>query len=681
MKSHSSKHIRFPGWAFLCALAVYLELLLHIWTAETLVLGRLGAILLFGLGAGAALGFLVSLLKPTAEKWTAAVLGLALGVLMLIEYFLNDSFGTYMTVKSIFTGAEGVATGYFETVMNLLAKSWWRIGLVLLPVAAYVLVAQPRKRSPKRLAALALAAALSFGGGFGLVHLTKLDTALLSTAANFDGSVRAFGLNMTLVLDLTGKFSGGGNVQFEIPEIPETTQPQTTPPETQPGTEPQETTEPTEPPVVYMPHAYDLDFAALAEESRSQEIASVHRYVASLTPAMENEMTGLFAGKNLILITAEAFCAEAIDPELTPTLYRLATQGIHFTDYYHPVWGAGTTGGEFANLVGAIPYNGVDTMMEAKEQNLFFTMGNQLQKLGYTSAAFHNNDHTFYNRHQTHTYLGYDTFFAYGNGMEELISNVWTRSDLEMVDVTLPEYLDQQPFSLYYMTVSGHSSYNSYNAMAQKNYHLVEDLQLSTTVKYYLATQIELDRALESMVRMLEEAGIADDTVIVLSTDHYPYGLASSDTWGNGVDFLAELYGVPYVTETTRDHSALILWSGCLEDMDITVTDPVYALDILPTLSNLFGLEYDSRLMIGRDVFSDEEPLVIWPLSGSWKTDKGYYNAKQGLFTPAEGVEVEEGYVERIQSIVRNKITFCKSIQWYNYYNVISDLMGFERKQ
>ena len=102
-------------------------------------------------------------------------------------------------------------------------------------------------------------------------------------------------------------------------------------------------------------------------------------------------------------------------------------------------------------------------------------------------------------------------------------------------------------------------------------------------------------------------------------------------------------------------------------------------MDILPTLSNLFGVEYDSRLMVGRDVFSDTEPLVFWPLSYSWKTDKGTYNAKTGKFTPLEGVEVPEGYVDSINATVRNKINVSRGVQWYDYFNYITAELGIEK--
>ena len=678
MKAIFAKKFHFPGWLFLVGMSVYAEALLYIWVADTFVAGRFATILAFGLAFGSALGLITSFLPPKGEKWTALVLGSLLGVLCLVEYFLHDAFQYFMPLISIFTTAGDVAGGYSGTIISLVLKNLWRIGLLLLPVVLYAVFTIPTRPNWKRSAALLAAAGALYAGGIGMIRLVDLDTVHLSAAANFDSKVKSFGLSMGITLDLTGSaIVGQDEVEFDF-DIPvqETTAP-TEDPVTEQTQPTPETTEPTEPPVVYELHSFDLDFAALAESETSKDIQKLHQYIASLTPDMENEYTGLFEGKNLILITAEAFSAEVIDPELTPTLYRMATQGIQFTDYYHQLWGCGTTGGEFANVLGLVPYGGTTTMMEAVEQDMFLTMGNQLQKLGYVSGAFHNNDYTYYNRHLTHTHLGYDKFYGCGNGMEQEISGGWTRSDAEMFQVTLPEYLEQdEPFSLYYMTVSGHSSYSvSGNAMARKNFDLVQDLPYSDYVKGYLAANMELELAMAYTIAALEEAGIADDTVIVISTDHYPYGLAPSDTWGNQ-DYLAELYGSSWNNDQARDHSALIIWSGCLEDMDIVVDDPVSALDILPTLSNLFGLEYDSRLLVGRDVFSDSEPLVFWPLTYSWKTDKGFYDGQTGEFFPAEGVTVAEGYVDAVNSKVQNKCVYSRAVHYQNYFNVISALVN-----
>ena len=235
-----------------------------------------------------------------------------------------------------------------------------------------------------------------------------------------------------------------------------------------------------------------LDFAALAESTPNSGVGVLHHYINSLTPARENQYTGLFKGKNLILITAEAFTKQVIDPKLTPTLYRMATRGIQFTDYYQPAWGGSTTTGEFSNVVGMIPSTGGMCMNQAVRQDLFLTMGHQLQKLGYFSAAYHNHNANFYDRNKTHTHLGYDRFLARYGGLEG-ITGVFPESDLEMIDVTVPQYIDHQPFSIYYMTVSGHCMYSlKENAMARKNYDVVADMDHCEAVKCYYASQQEL---------------------------------------------------------------------------------------------------------------------------------------------------------------------------------------------
>ena len=90
----------------------------------------------------------------------------------------------------------------------------------------------------------------------------------------------------------------------------------------------------------------------------------------------------------------------------------------------------------------------------------------------------------------------------------------------------------------------------------------------------------------------------------------------------------------------------------------------------MPTLSNLFGLEYDSRLLVGRDVFSNQQPLVIWA-DYSWLTEKGYYSTSFGTFTPNEGVAVSDDYVDRIKAIVANKFSFSRGVLDYDYYGIL----------
>ncbi len=240
----------------------------------------------------------------------------------------------------------------------------------------------------------------------------------------------------------------------------------------------------------------------------------------------------------------------------------------------------------------------------------------------------------------------------------------------------MEDYIYDQPFNVYYMSFSGHSPYTaSYNDHVGIYFDQVDHLDHSDMVKGYLASQLDFEASLTVLVNKLEELGIADATIIAISTDHYPYGLTKSATWKNTTDHMAELFGLERYDMFQRDHSALIIWSGCLEDMDILVEDPVFSLDLLPTLSNLFGVEYDSRLLAGRDVLSDQEPIIFWP-NYSWKTDKGTYNRSQNTFTPAEGVTVDDGYIDRINAIVANRITYSRSVTDKNFFGQLAKDIG-----
>ena len=300
-------------------------------------------------------------------------------------------------------------------------------------------------------------------------------------------------------------------------------------------------------------------------------------------------------------------------------------------------------------------------------------MGSQLDRLGYYGKAYHNNDYTYYSRHTTHNNIGYsDGFMGYGNGMEKYVKPTWPESDVEMFMGTIPEYIDKQPFNIYYMTVSGHSNYwRSANAMTDKHWDRVQELPYSTEVKGYFAANLELEDSLTYLLEQLEAYGILDDTVIVISTDHFPYGLDSDAGLGN-MPVLSELYGYRVTDYFQQDHSRLIIWSGCLEDMEPIVVDaPTFSLDILPTWSNLFGTEFDSRLMPGRDVFSDAPALVFNP-NYDWKTELGTYYSSKNKFVPAsEDVVIPEGYVEYMKAVVRNKIKYCAGVLDTDYFRLL----------
>lgn len=404
----------------------------------------------------------------------------------------------------------------------------------------------------------------------------------------------------------------------------------------------------------------ELDFAALAEGEENETVRSLHEYFAMQTPTKKNEKTGMFAGCNLIFITAEGFSYLAIDPELTPTLYRMQTEGMQFSEFYTAYWGVSTSDGEYVNLTGTIPKSGTWSFYDTAENAMPLTMVQQLKREGYSAYAFHDHSYTYYHRDKSHPNLGY-IFKAVGNGLE--ITEQWPESDVEMIDVSTADFVSQEPFHVYYMTVSGHLPYSfdeSDNAIAAKNSALVEELPYSEPVRAYLACQIELDRAMELLLQRLEEAGVLENTVIVLTADHYPYGLSieeQSELAGHELDPHFEIY-----------RNALLIYKKGMAPE--TVTRRCSALDILPTLSNLFGLDFDSRLYMGQDIFSDAAPFLLFS-DRSWITEDGSYYTIGEELTLFGDKEITPEEIEYYNNIVANKFLVSQWILEEDYWRVL----------
>jgi len=404
----------------------------------------------------------------------------------------------------------------------------------------------------------------------------------------------------------------------------------------------------------------DIDFSNLISEESDQAIKDMHQYFSSVQPTEKNDYTGKYKGYNLILLTAEGFSPFAIDKNVTPTLFKLAHEGYQFTNFYTPIWQVSTSDGEYVALQSLIPKSGVWSFQESGKNHLPFVLGNRLKKLNYSSRAYHNHTYTYYGRNISHPNLGYD-YKGLGNGLD--VKETWPESDLEMMEKTVPEYIHDEPFHTYYMTVSGHMQYSfTGNYMAWKNKKYVEHLPYSDEAKAYIATQIELDRALEHLLAELEKAGVADRTLIALSADHYPYGLDDQtidELAGHSIEKNFELY-----------KNTFILYTKGMEPE--VISKPASSLDILPTLSNLLGLEYDSRLLMGKDIFSNSEPLIPF-LNKSFITDKGTYNAETRTFTPTNGEQINEDYIKHISSIVEAKFYYSTKILEKDYYRKIEN--------
>lgn len=589
-------------------------------------------------------------------------------------------------------GADALTT-YWREALTGIANNWYGILLMALPVVIAVLLDKKGKLT---------FSAIDVSGGFysllwGAVAACAMGVLLICgyyTKAEYYHDyqgyydplslVESYGLPPTLARGMLGELLPEAEEEvlfaesdkavvstvIAAPTAAPTVKPQETsaPSVTQ---EPQATPEPTPEPIDTSPNVFNIDFETL----RSKVDAKAYRKVVSayegLEPTNKNEYTGMFEGYNLIFLTAEGFSPYVVSEELTPTLYKLLNEGIIAKNYYVPLWQTSTSDGEYVNLTGLIP-NQQFSMKRSGVNKQPYSLAAYFAGEGVYCYGFHNGTLSYYERNISHPNMGYD-FMASTLGdlsQEEWGHKIfpmenakkWPSSDLDMMKATLPYYIEQERFHVYYMTISGHLNYNFLgNSMSGKNKALVQDLPYSTEGKAYIACSLELDRALEYLLAELEKAGKLEKTVIVMSADHYPYGM--------NVDNYEELAGRELEGTLDIYRNSLVFWNSEMEP--IVVEKPCCSVDLLPTILNLFGFEYDSRLYAGRDILSDSEGLVIFS-DRSFITDHMQYNKKtKELIYTGEGVAEEE--YEKMKSLVKTIYDYSAGILNQDFYRYVEE--------
>ena len=630
------------------AVPVYLEVVLHLCIYHQ-VNGRIIFPILFALSVGALLFALCSLLPPKAGKW---MLCLLLGLLTFyfeVQLVYNSIFGEFMALMQMFTGAGAITNFFWQTLYGI----WQAMPMVLLllipAVVTIVLAAKnvfvlPQLKWYRPVAAVAAFVLIHFGtvavmaaGGDGPYTVYGLYT---SAGTGTEVSVHNIGLLSTTRLECKymlfpqdGQENAELTVSLGVPDYD------------------------------LDPKAYnvlDLDFEALEGSTNNEALQALDRYFASEEATEKNEYTGLLEGYNLITICAESFSSRLIDPERTPTLYYLSTNGLIFENYYG-TYGSNTTNGEYTFCMGNYPdmsrSKAAASFFASQKNYLPFCLGNEFLEQGYQTWAYHNYSGEYYSRRDTHPNMGY-TFQSAGDGLDIEIN--WPSSDLEMMEASMDDYLSSdQPFHAYYMTFSGHYQYDWNNPMSLKNKAMAENLPYSEAVQAYIACNNELEQALTYLLGRLEEAGVADKTVIILTNDHYPYGLT--------IDQFSELAGEEIDETFEKYRNSFICYIPGMEPT--TIDTYCSTVDVLPTILNLFGLPYDSRLLAGRDILSPQAYDMAVLSDQSFVTENYGFDAATGevvVFT--EGYEVDETDLLQRQTIIQNQFQASLDVLNQDYY-------------
>ncbi len=631
---------------------MYLEVLFRLFTNGTIFNISFLYVFLYSLFASILISFLVSLFNSTINKVIYYISIFVISFIYGVQLCIYRMFGFYFDLSLL--SATDQVTKFAGDGFKLIIENIIEILLLLLPFILLLVFIKKIiiRKSELKISIMKLISCI-------LVYLVFIGTLYINgdninsakelyfNVSNNELNIRKFGVLNAFRIDVKRSIFGFDAKVNIIDDYVD--------PDDNDGDD-------EEVEIVYEYNNLDIDFDSLIADEANSTIKMMHEYFKNESGTLQNEYTNYFEGKNLILFMAESFNEIAVREDITPTLYKLVNSGFKFNNFYTPTISS-TIGGEFQELTGLVAASGFLSPWKSGENYFPFGVATEFQNMGYSTYAYHNHTYTFQSRNKYLAALGFNNYLGCRNGLENRINcNQWPESDVEMIEATISDYIgSEEPFMVYYVTVSGHGDYGfNYSAMARKHKDDVANLDYSEKPLSYLAAQIELDQALELLIEKLDEAGKLEDTVIALVGDHYPYYLSLDE-----VNDIAT-YEKDSVVEINR--SNFILWNS---EMDTVEIDKVGSqIDVLPTIYNLFGVEYDSRLIIGKDILSTEPGLAIFGNS-SWVSDKGTYFASSGEFVSRDGSTVDDDYIKYMNSVVSNKILMSRYIMQYDYYRKV----------
>lgn len=645
-------------------LFIYEETVFHLFVFENFTINYL-YIILFSIPIGSICYLLSNLLKG---KWNRipSYIFISLVIFLFISNFIY--YKVYLSIISLYSFLNGnQVLGFVNHILLIAKNNWYVILLMILPLIIIIVLDITKKISYQRICLLnklIILIAIIIIQVSTLISIQLIKSNDIYSNRNLYSNIHSplltaerFGLITTFRLDCQRLLFGFEEKDLNI-EIPNT------------NTDDKTDSDNNDDKVEITYNELEIDWDYLINNESNETIKSMHNYFSLQTSTNKNDYTGMFEGKNLIVFVAEAFSPMAINEELTPNLYKLYSEGFQFTNFYTPLFPVSTADGEYITDTSLIPKEGVWSIYRIKGNYMPYSYANVFENLGYTSRAYHNNSYNYYNRDIYLETMGYDSYLACKNGLEKRINcKIWPQSDYQMVNTTIDDYINDEHFITYYMTVSGHLEYSKIgNMMVSWNWDKVKDLPLSNAAKSYLACNIEFDKAIGELIIRLEQAGKLDDTVIAISGDHYPYGLT--------LEQVNELSDYQKDENFELHHMSFLLWNSEMQN-SIKIEKYSSSLDILPTILNLFGIEYDSRLLMGTDILSDSIPLVIYS-NRSFITDKCRYNSLTREIIPNGDTTCTEEEVNTINSIIYNKFKYSKLILENDYYRKLYQSLNWK---
>lgn len=538
-------------------------------------------------------------------------------------------FGKLMWISDVFFADEGA--GYIGDVLSHFPAIWWIGGVLLIALGVLIIWKFPKmnKGFGKRIPYIAISA-VSAVMLFVLPELVFLRDNLVWGTRSEYGQSSSYRATYNTMYDACKVYNICGIYQLTLRDV-------------------------------WEHELYPLTPAH--QEKIQDQTEQIDAYFAEREEHEENSMTGLFAGKNVVLVLMESMDDWMITREDTPTLYQMRNEGINFTQFYTPGYGsARTINSEFCINTGIyLPTNGnyvFNYVTNGFNQSLAF----QAVDNGYSAEVFHYNTASFYSRGVFEPAMGYNAYNSYSDyetDKNKLYDDCLLFDIPELNDLFFRE---GQTFNTI-ITRSAHLSY-AYNEVLS-NY----GLSLYPEYRGMYASEEEdcarlkaklVDDMFARLLAELEENGQLDNTVIIAVTDHYTYGYKATN----------ELLALSGVQETLLlEKTPCFVWSTDCPSMEVEKT--LNTSDFVPTVLNLLGIEspYD---YLGQDAFDPNYVgYALFP-DGSWISEGvacevDERGSAQVIYNQHDK-EITQEYLDEMSQTVQEYININNLLLTSDYY-------------
>ncbi|WP_078548483.1 LTA synthase family protein [Litchfieldia alkalitelluris] len=387
----------------------------------------------------------------------------------------------------------------------------------------------------------------------------------------------------------------------------------------------------------------------------SSDITEVINYTRTEYARPNLEYFGAAEGMNVIYIHLESIQNFLIDyklhgEEVTPFLNSLTEEEntMYFDNFFHQTAQGKTADAEFIieNSLYGLPQG---SAFSTKGLNTYQAAPAILGQKGYTSAVFHGNNGTFWNRDEIYKSFGYDAFFDssyYMMNPEDLADYGLNDKPFFEQSASMLESLPQ-PFYTKFMTVSHHYPYT----MDQEEATIAPHTTGDKSVDNYFQTARYADEALKEFFDYLKTAGLYDNSVIIMYGDHY--GIS-----GNHNEAMSKVLNKEITEFESAGLQRVPLFIRVPGIEGGTMHQYAGQIDLLPTLLHLLGVDTKHYVQFGTDLLSEKHDELIPFRNGDFVgpevtyTGGKYYDSKTGL-------EIEESEkTMQLKAIVEMKLSF-----------------------